>query len=68
MLPAIDFGIVTWDAPVSYWQFIPSLVSVPEVFAKVSSAQFPCFFSTEKGFVNRFRSTQSDKNSTYILV
>ena len=67
MLPAIDSEIVTWDAPVSYWPIFPSLVSVPEVLAKVS-AQFPCFFSSEKGFVNRFRSTQSDKNSTYILV
>ena len=41
MLPAIDSGIVTWDAPVSYWPIFPSLVSVPGVFAKVSSAQFP---------------------------
>ena len=34
--------IVTGDAPVSYGQFFPlSLVTVPEVFAKVNFAQFP---------------------------
>ena len=36
------FGIVTGDAPVSYWSiFLLSLATVPEVFAKVNSAQFP---------------------------
>ena len=39
---AKTFGIVTWDAPVSYWPiFFLSLVTVAEVFAKVNSAQFP---------------------------
>ena len=32
-------GIVTWDTLVSYWLIFPplSLVTVPEVFAKVNS-------------------------------
>ena len=39
---AIDSGIVTGDAPVSYWSiFSRSLTTVPEVCAKVNSAQFP---------------------------
>ena len=35
MSPAIVSGIVTGDAPVSYWPifFFLSLVTVPEVFA-----------------------------------
>ena len=38
---AIDSGIVTGDALVSYWPiFSLSLVTVPEVFAKVNSSQF----------------------------
>ena len=38
-------GIVTGDAPVSYWTIFPlSPITVPEVFAKVNSAQFPSFF------------------------
>ena len=42
MLPAIIFSIVTRDALVSYWPiFFLSLVTIPEVFAKVNSAQFP---------------------------
>ena len=43
MRPAIYSGIVAVDAPVvSYWPiFSLSLVTVPEVFAKVNSAQFP---------------------------
>ena len=44
MHPGIVSGIVTGDVPVSYWPFFPrpySLVAVPEVFAKVSSIQFP---------------------------
>ena len=41
MSPAIVSGIVTGDAPVSYWPiFFLSLVTVPEVFAWVNSAQF----------------------------
>ena len=41
MSPAIVSGIVTGDAPVSYWSiFFLSLVTVPEVFAWVNSAQF----------------------------
>ena len=44
--PAIVSGIVTGDAPVSYWPiFSQSLVTVPEVFMKVKSAKFSsCFF------------------------
>ena len=39
MSPAIVSGIVTGDAPFS--QFFPvSIVTVPEVFAKVNSVQF----------------------------
>ena len=42
MRPAIVSGIVTGDAPVSYWPIFPlSLVTVPEVFAKINSDQFP---------------------------
>ena len=44
MCPAIVSGIVTEDAPVSYWPFFSlCLVTVPEVFAKVNSPQFPSF-------------------------
>ena len=40
MLLAIISGIVTYDALVSYWLiFFLFLVTVPEVFAKVNSAQ-----------------------------
>lgn len=38
---AIVSGIVTEEAPVSYWPFF----LVPEVFAKVNSSQFPLFYS-----------------------
>ena len=42
--PAIVSGIVTGDAPVSYWPiFSLSLVTVPKVFAKVKLAKFPFF-------------------------
>ena len=42
MLPAIILSIVTRDSLVSYWPiFFLSLVTVPKVFAKVNSAQFP---------------------------
>ena len=42
MFPAIDSGIVAGEAPVSYWPIFPlTLVTVPEAFAKVNSAQFP---------------------------
>lgn len=45
MCPAIISGIVTGDAPVSYWPIVfLSLVAVPEVFAKLNSAQFPSRF------------------------
>ena len=41
MSPAIASGIVTGDAPFSYWPiFSVSIVTVPEVFAKVNSVQF----------------------------
>ena len=37
---AKNSGIVIGDAPVSYWSIFPmSLVTVPEVFAEVNSAQ-----------------------------
>ena len=35
--PAVVPGIVTGDAPVSYWP----IFHYPQVFAKVNSAQFP---------------------------
>ena len=42
MLPAIILSIVTRDALVRYWPiFFLSRVTIPEVFAKVNSAQFP---------------------------
>ena len=41
MRPTIVCGIVTGEAPASYWLTFPP-VTVPEVFAKVNSAQFPC--------------------------
>ena len=43
MRPAIVSGNVTGNAPVSYWPVVFSLflVTIPEVFAKVNSAQFP---------------------------
>ena len=42
MLPAIILSTVTRDSLVSHWPiFFLSLVTVPEVFAKVNSAQFP---------------------------
>ena len=38
MSPAIVSGIVTGDAPVSYWpMFSPSQVTDPKIFAKVNS-------------------------------
>ena len=43
MRSAIVSGIVTEEAPVSYWPFF----LVPEVFAKVNSSQFPLFYSGE---------------------
>ena len=40
--PTMVCGIVTGDSPVSYWSIFPlSLVTIPEVFAKVNSTQFP---------------------------
>ena len=41
MRPAIASGIVTGDAPVSYWSIFSLSLAVPEVFAKVNSFQFP---------------------------
>ena len=42
MFPAVVSGIVNGVAPVSYWPiFSLTLVTVPEAFAKVNSAQFP---------------------------
>ena len=46
MRSAIVSGIVTGDAPVSFWPYFPlSVVTVPEVFAKVNSSQFTRFYS-----------------------
>ena len=45
MRPAIASGMVTGDAPLSYWTFFfPSLVTVSEEFAKVNSNLFPFRF------------------------
>ena len=45
MRAAIVFGSVTGDAPVSYWLSYWSVLEiVPELFAKVISAQFPYLF------------------------
>ena len=45
MRPAIVSGIVTGDAPASYWTtFSLFLVTVPEVLAKVNLAKFPLRF------------------------
>ena len=42
MRPAIASGIVTVDAPVSYWSFFSlCLVTISEVFAEVNRTQFP---------------------------
>ena len=41
MRAVIVFGSVIGDAPVSYWSV---LEIVPELFAKVISAQFPSLF------------------------
>ena len=42
MRPAIVFGIVIGNLPVSYWPVFPlSLVTVPEVFTNVNWAQCP---------------------------
>ena len=41
MFPAFVSGIATGDVPVSYWPFFSLfLVTAPEVFAGVTSAQF----------------------------
>ena len=45
MRPVISSGMVTGDAPVSYWTIFPlSLVTVSEDFAKVNSNLFPFRF------------------------
>ena len=41
--PGMGSGIVTGDLPVIYWPIFLFLVTVPEVFAKVISVQFPVF-------------------------
>ena len=39
---AIVSGMVTGEAPISYWSISPlTLVTVPEVFANVNWTQFP---------------------------
>ena len=65
MLPAIVSGIITGHEPVSYWLiFSLSLVTIPEVFAKLDSSQFPIFSfltwqipSAESSFNNTSRIT-----------
>ena len=43
--PAMVNGIITGDGPVSYWPILPlSLVTLPEVFAKVIRPSFPLVF------------------------
>ena len=43
-------GMVTSDAPASYWPIFPlSLVTVTQVFAKVYSTQFPFRFKVANG-------------------
>jgi len=43
MRPAIVSGIVTVDAPVSYWPIVfISLVAVPEVFVKTRPSSLLC--------------------------
>ena len=45
MHPAIVSGIVTGDAPVSYWLIVSlSFITVPEVFVKVNLTHFPIRF------------------------
>ena len=42
MRPTIVRGMVTGDEPVSFWSiFFLSLLTVPEVLAKVNSTQLP---------------------------
>ena len=50
MCPAVFLLITTGDALVSYWpMFFLPLVTVPEVFAKVNSSQFPShLFSSQR--------------------
>ena len=56
MRPAIDSGIVTDDAPVSYWPiFSQSLETVPEVFAKVNSANFPSGFKSGESVLHQWQ-------------
>ena len=56
MRPAIDSGIVTDDAPVSYWPiFSQSLETVPEVFAKVNSAHFPSGFKSGESVLHQWQ-------------
>ena len=54
MYPASVPGIVTENAPVCYSPiFSQSLETVPEVFAKVNSSQFP-----SRGFVSRVQTSR----------
>ena len=55
MCPASVSGIVTGDKPVSYWPIFPvSLVTAPEAFAKVNSAQFPSLFKSGEWVIVSF--------------
>ena len=53
MRPASVSGIVTGDAPVSYWPVsLPFPVTVPDGFAKNNSTQFPCRFYSDEFLTN----------------
>ena len=55
MRPAITSGIVAGNAPVSYWPTcFPSIVTVPEVFSKINSIQFPSRFLTGEFAISTF--------------
>ena len=60
MRPAIVSGIVTGDAPVSYWPIFFSVPSnSPKRLSKVYAAQFPSrFFHVIKYLPSLSRSTQ----------
>ena len=70
MCPAIVSGMVTEDAPVSYWFFFfLSPVTVPEVFAKVNTVKFPfCFLSGESKTVSSLHQTFFAISKEYVLL
>ena len=54
MRRAIVSGIVTRNAPVSHWPIFPPIVTVPEVFSKIDSIQFPSLFLTGEFVISIF--------------